>query len=392
MNLRPLPLLALLALATLSSCAGLPWGDRFPVKDPEDVPAAVAAARSDLETGRTGDALDRMRSAREVEGLGVDLRDEVEVLLEDCAARRIDELAAPGADPEELAELAKLDLPQQLSVSAGVLAARRFLEEDEPYDAYRTLRDLEIAFPRHHGRAEASAILVEAGMTLARSDAGWWLWTDRDDGIEVLEFVVLTYPSERRCDEAFFELARAYEEDHEYALAIQRHEELIFSHIDSPLSVESQARIPRLRLVMLESPEYDRKDLLRARSEIETWLATHAGHALEDEVRLDYADCLARLVRSDLGIARFYRRIDQPFGARFHAARARDVARIAGDAELLASAEALLTSLPEVEALPGEIRRPADDAFGRDEAELQGALERARSEPVPIATPPEERP
>ncbi|MCY3000401.1 MAG: tetratricopeptide repeat protein, partial [Planctomycetota bacterium] len=297
--------LAVLLLATLASCSSMPWGSRFSVSKPAEVPEAVAAARTDLEQGRTADALERMRSAREVEGLSVDLRDEVEGLMETCAATRIDELSQPGADPDELADLAQSDLPQQLSVSAGLLAARRYLADDESYDAYKVLKDLETAFPRHHGRAEASEVLVEAGLRLIRSGKGWWLWLERDEGIEVLEFVVLSYPSERRCDEAFFELGRAYEYDHEYALAIQRHEELIVSHLDSPYSVQSQARIPRLRLMMLESPEYDRKDLLRARTEIESWLAAHSGHALENEVRLDYADCLARLVRSDLGVARF---------------------------------------------------------------------------------------
>ena len=380
--------LAVLLLATLASCSSLPWGGRFSVSEPEEVPAAVADARNDLEQGRTADALDRMRAARSVEGLSVDLRDEVEGLTETCAARRIDELALPGADPDELAELARSDLPQQLSVSAGLLAARRYLEADESYDAYQVLKDLETAFPRHHGRTEASELLVDAGLRLIRSGKGWWLWLERDEGIEVLEFVVLSYPSERRCDEAFFELGRAYELDREFALAIQRHEELIVSHLDSPLSVQSQAHIPRLRLMMLESPEYDRKDLLRARTEIESWLATHAGHALESEVRLDYADCLARLVRSDLGIARFYRRIDQPFGARFHGARARDVARTSADPELLAECELLLSTLPEVESLPGEAQPPPADAFRADENEIRGALEGARAtESSPIRPP-----
>lgn len=383
--------LVVLLLATLASCSSMPWGSRFSVSKPAEVPEAVAAARNDLEQGRTADALERMRSAREVEGLSVDLRDEVEGLMETCAATRIDELSQPGADPDELADLAQSDLPQQLSVSAAVLAARRYLADDESYDAYQVLKELETSFPRHHGRAEASEILVEAGLRLIRSGKGWWLWLERDEGIEVLEFVVLSYPSERRCDEAFFELGRAYEDDHEFELAIQRHEELIVSHLDSPLSVQSQAHIPRLRLRMLESPEYDRKDLLRARTEIEAWLAAHAGHALENEVRLDYADCLARLVRSDLGVARFYRRIDQPYGARFHALRARDVARTSADTDLIAECEKLLAAIPEVEALPGEIKQPDADAFRADDTEIRGALEATREkEAAPNAPPPTE--
>jgi len=387
--MKPRPPTSLL-LTLLASCSAMPWHSPLRLSKPEEVPGAIAAAKQDFEAGRTQTALDRVRYAREVDGLDAGVRDEVELLVERYADRRIEELRQPGSNPSDLADLIDLDLPQQLSVAAGLSAARLYLDRDRPYKAYRLLKKLETNYPRHHGRGEAGQILVDAGTQLAKSDGGWWLWTDREDGIEVLEFLVLTYPSERRCDVAFAELARMYEEDRDFGLAIQRHEELLFSHVDSSFVIESQARIPHLRLASVESPEYDRKELLRARSEIEAWLRIHAGHALEAIVRVDYADCLRRIVQSDLGVARFYRRVSQPFGARFHAARALEVARETGDRELIRETESFLRSLPEVAALPGEIRGVGDDAFSHDATDVRSALD-ARTQPPAEPDPKEQQ-
>ncbi len=375
MTLRPAALFLACALAT--GCSSTPIWSSYRLSDPLEVPAALELVRTDLAAGRTQEAYERVLAAREVQGLSVEVRDELERLAETCAAKRVEELLAAGGDPDDFDDLDLRQLPRQLAVEQALAIARYHVADDAPLKALKVLEELETAFPRHHGRAEACALLIDTGIALARSDGGWWLWLDRDDGVQILEFVVLNYPGERRVDEAFYELAGAYEADKEWGLAIQRHEELVVSHVDSPLAVVSEARIPHLRLLWIESPEYDRKDLLRARKELESWLAAHPGQALEGEVRLDLADCLERLVQSDFGIARFYQKVDGPFGARFHALRARDVARESGSVELVAEAERLLAELPEVSTLPGA-GRPRDDSFAPDAEELRDALERAR--------------
>ena len=58
-------------------------------------------------------------------------------------------------------------------------------------------------------------------------------------------------------------------------------------------------------------------------------------NGVEKKVRLDYADCLGRLVQNDLTVARFYRRIDKTAGARLHADRALEVARASEDERLI---------------------------------------------------------
>ncbi|MBM3990683.1 MAG: hypothetical protein FJ298_06705 [Planctomycetes bacterium] len=375
MNVRPAASLLVCALA--AGCASTPIWSSYRITEPLEVPAALELARGELAAGRSREAYERVRAAREVLGLSVEVRDELERLAEACATRRVEELVAALGDPDDFDDLEPKELPRQLAVEMSLAIARHHVDDGAPLKALKVLEDLETAFPRHHGRVEASALLIDAGVALVHSGGGWWLWTDRDDGVQVLEFVVLNYPGERRVDEAFFELANAYEHDEQWGLAIQRHEELVVSHVDSPLAPLSQARIPHLRLAWIESPEYDRKDLLRARAELEHWLSMHAGQSHEADVRLDLADCLERLVRSDLGIARFYQRIDQPFGARFHALRGREVARESGSSALVAVTEALLSELPDVSTLPGE-RRASEDAFAPDDDELRDALERAR--------------
>lgn len=51
------------------------------------------------------------------------------------------------------------------------------------------------------------------------------------------------------------------------------------------------------------------------------------------------------LAQNDLGVAKFYRRIDRPFGAHFHADRALLEARTAEDEELIVKVEAFKLTL-----------------------------------------------
>jgi hypothetical protein len=115
-------------------------------------------------------------------------------------------------------------------------------------------------------------------------------------------------------------------------------------------------------------------------------------------VRVDYADCLQRLVRSDLGIARFYRRITQPFGARFHATRALSVARETGNEKLIHESESFLDGLPEVADLPAA-RHVDEKDFAHDATDVRSALETQKKPeadtqaakppvPTPTQTPP----
>jgi outer membrane protein assembly factor BamD (BamD/ComL family) len=361
---------ALAAAALLVSCAGLhsPFGKSRPAA--EDVPAQIAAAREDFAAGRTAAALERLRKALLATGVNSDVRLELEREVERVASRRIEELSGSSAsssdpvasagrgDPGELARMLELGLPAPLAATAGVRAAGLYLERGRPYKAWTTLRKTETKYPLHHESRAASAVLVQAGLKMAAEpDTFLGLFSDHDDGVAALEYLVVTYPSEPRCDEAYAELAQVYEDDGQWELAIERWNELIKWQRGSPLAVEAAARVPRARMAQIESPEYDRMQIERALAEFDFWLERHAGHALEPGVRADRAECMLRLAASDYQIARFYRRIDRPYGARWHARRALEQAQAAGDLELAQRSKDLLETVEE-NATPAAVTSP----------------------------------
>jgi len=251
--------------------------------------------------------------------------------------------AHDDGDPELLIDLLDMNLPRQTAVNAGMRAAELQVAQGDLKDAYKTILKVDKLFPTHHERATAAGLLAEIGMRLSYDTGGFLFFTNhQDDGIAALEYFVMHYPARPRGDEAYRRLADLYEEDEKWALAIDRHEELILEHPDSPLVPESKALIPHLRLLSVQSPEYDRGAVFQARRELEEWLRDHAGHNYEDFVRADLADSRRRLAESDLGIARFYAKIDNSWGARHHAARALEEARAAGDQSRIDAAESIL--------------------------------------------------
>ncbi len=347
--LRSIPAVAasllLLLLAGCSSTGGLFDDDAL---DPEDVPEALAEASAALARDDAQEAVELLVPASRAIGLAPEVRDHVQVELEKSAQRRIEQLSAPDSDPDDLAALVELELPRQISVQAGLAAARRYVEVGEPMDAYDLLKKLDTKFPLHHERVASGNLMADIGLALKDDEAtifGWW--DTLGESQEVLEYVILKTPWARRCDEAYMALSVLYENDQEWQLAIERAEGLVLNHPGSPLAIAAQARVPELRLRMLASPEYDRQELDRARQELQEWLVAHGTNELEPKVRLQLADCLVRLCESDLGISRFYDTVGNAFGAQRHAQRAIQEARDAGDAERLKRAEEWQRALPK---------------------------------------------
>jgi outer membrane protein assembly factor BamD (BamD/ComL family) len=346
-------LLRAFALAPLfAGCASLPsWipgSSSAPARlDAEEVPAAIARAREDLAAGRTESALDWMRAATAAKNLPTAQREEVQRVLEQAAGQRIAELSAPGQDPEELADLVDLGLPRQLSVQAGLAAARAQVANGEEMDAFRLLRTLDRKFPLHHERQAAGDLIVEIGLVIAQKHESFLIFYSSDSQAEeVLEYAILQHPWARRGDEAHKALADLYELHDDLDLAIDRLGKLLLDHPDSQLAPAAQAHIPELRLKLLSSPEYDRGTLLKAEDELKRWLRRYPTHELAPRVGVRLGDCLRRLCDSDLSIADYYLTIGNPFGARFHAQRAVTEAHDAGDTSRAQTAQALVDSLP----------------------------------------------
>lgn len=373
-------LLAFASVLFATACSSLPFTGKNGPSGPEEVPAWIARARAELEAGDSAAAVERLRVAQDVERLSTDVRIELETLLERAADERIRELAGREDGARELEKLVDLGLPGPLAVTAGVTAARKYLDTGRAFKAYQILEKLETSYPTHHERRAAGSIVAAAGLAMAQDSRTFLgFFSRRDEGIEALEWLTINYPSEPRCDEAYFSLAERYAEDRKFQLSVRRFEDLIAYHIASPLAVEAEARIPRMRLVGLESPEYDRRELLRARIELESWLEKHAGHELEDAVRVDYADCVRRLVISDQVIARFYLRIGEAFGARLHARRAVETARLTGDADLVARCEKVLASAETLLA-KGDEGSAAGRFLDSPEAEIEAQPQLSKPE------------
>lgn len=354
MTHRPHLALTLALLAALGGCktSSIQRSPEVPSKlTAEEVPGAIAAAEEALLADRPQLAMDWMRVASALEGLPSDQRLRVQRLLEISADRFISEVEGDERAAEVLSEVLDLDLPRQVAVTGALRGAALYHERGEHWEAVKTIQAIDKRFPTHHLRPEAGRLLIECGMALSELPSGWFS-SNRDNAFAALEYASVHYPTAARGDEALVRLAEMYEEDQRWDMAIVRHEELSTTFPESPLLPYSLARIPHLKLAAVGSPEYDRRAILEARADLERWLADYPGHPESEQVEYDLADALVRLTVSDLGIARFYVRIDRPEGARIHAERARAEAQAAGDTELTATADELLADLPPAEVLP----------------------------------------
>lgn len=359
----PLPL-ALLAL--LAACSSIPEYD----VDRDDAALHVARAEREIADGDPWTGFTRLVSVWEVPSLQPELRARAEVLM------RASVLPAADAAPSSkiVVKLAEESLPRALRVDLWMAGARRMLEEGREMRSFREIRDLENALPGHFRRGEAAELVAEAGFRLAASTSRRLLvFRVRDQAPEVLDFLVLNYPSSEHCPRAYVTLAEIYEEREELDRAIESHEDLLRYHLDSEYAEYSEARIPYLRLGLVRSVEFDHREIVRARDEVAAWLQRHAGHELEPYVVALGEECERRLVDADLEIAEFYQRIRNAFGATWHAQRALEAARALGDAERILRCEDLIASLEESgnavdpdRLLDPEFQDPVDTGFGVD--------------------------
>lgn len=336
-------LIACLAVAAL----GAGCSSNRPASVPDEytltqIDQAVVRAEEELATGDFERALSRMRTAAATRGLPPEQRETVQRMLERAAERTIAETDRPG----RLADLLDVELPGRLAVEAGVRGAELYFARGSRLKAFRLVQKVDRRYPHHHLRARAGALLADIGFSFADDKSRYMLFfSHRGHATEVLEYLVLNYPTEPRGDEAYARLADLYEHDRLWDLAIDKHQDLVLWYPDSPLATPSKARIPHLRLAASGSPEFDRASLGVAQDELVAWLDDFGGTELEREVRIDLTDCRQRLADSDLAIARFYRKVDNLAGAEWHARRAVGEASGGLDPEQLEEAQKLLDDI-----------------------------------------------
>lgn len=334
--------LGLTLAAALSGCRSQPFGEIDRANSGEQLDLAEA----DVRAGAYARALERLAEVHELSGLEPDLRAREQRLIDEAARGQFAELVDASAD--ELLELYDSELPDSVRARAGVLAAERMLAEDRRITAFRQVKKVDDALPGHPERALAGDVLARAGLALIQDDRRYnLLFRYRSRGIQALEYLLVHYPLEPRCPEAYFALSEVYEREGDFDQAIDRSEELLLYHPDSPYAPAASARLPYLRLCRLGRDDYDRGELLRARGELAAWLERYPGHELAGWVGDLVRECQGRLVRSDLYLAGYYERVQAPAGQRLHAGRARALALEAGLEEEAAAAERLLAAFEE---------------------------------------------
>lgn len=357
--MRRLPLPLLLALCALAACSSLR----------RRVTAGNAAqhlelAREEIAAGELRAATRRLTVLRGVEGLDPDLRARTEDLLETASGSLLAALDARQAGADDYLDLFDDDdLAPRTRARAGLLGARRLLEEGRPVQAAKRVREVEKELSSFADRALAGDVIGRAGLELvARGGRYLLVFRYASRGLEALDFLVVTYPFDARCPQAYAAMVEEHARRLDHDEAIVKAEDLIVYHPQSPEGIAMQVRLPELRLERLERDDNDRAQMLQARSELEFWLDRYAGRngAPADEARARVAlrACNRRLAENDLVVARFYERVDEPPGVRLHAERALASGRAAEAPEAVAEAERLLALHPEAAALPGSAPRP----------------------------------
>lgn len=242
--------------------------------------------------------------------------------------------ACAGAErPVELERFGRRELPRRPRAIHAVRMAELLLEEQEAFDAFDELRELEFVHPTHHLRARSADLIFKAGLQLVtdRRRVLWILPVRRSDRApEVLDYLVLRHPNHPSCDQAYDLLAQIYEGQENYEKAIARLEDLITFHGSSPYALEAELKIPELRLISRLRDDTDQPTLMRAYAEASRWYRAHAqriggtegGTPLVTRCEELLLECNARLALFDLAVAEFYREVEEPQATQLHALRA----------------------------------------------------------------------
>jgi outer membrane protein assembly factor BamD (BamD/ComL family) len=335
-----------LLLALLPSCGATRLAQQAEARyTPEQVPAVLELARAAVETQTDLErTLTNVRSARSTGGLTPELRLEVQNVLEATTRAVI----AHSQDADLLEAIMGVDVPRQLAVEAGLRSAELLFHEGERMGAFRLIKRMDSKFPQHHERSAAGGLLGEIGFNLAEDDGSYGLiFKYRSLAGEVLEYLVMNYPSHPGGDQTLWTLGSLYQEQRELDLAIEKNQDLLLWFPTSSLAPLAQARIPHLRLMIHGDPKYDRATLVQAHGELQDWLNEYRAHESESAVRSDMVDATRRLADSDLILAQFYATLGSAEGVQLHARRALAEAREGGDPSQVQKADELLREWAE---------------------------------------------
>ncbi|MCB9908370.1 MAG: hypothetical protein H6830_11680 [Planctomycetes bacterium] len=335
----------------------------------DQVERVIAAAQDDLHSANNpGLAFARLELAWRTAGLKGDARQSLDRARSEAAEALLEELNRTQAPPAYYTRLIDASLTRNLAVRARIGKARAQLHRGNRMRAYRTIKGMDSEYPFHAERQASGRLLFDTGMSLALDEGHYGLFFRyKSLAPEVLEYFTSNYysgdwekqvglaestPSSiwpdmdpKQCGpEAYSKLGELYADSREFALAIQRHEDLIIYYGNSPLVRASRAAIPDLRLRSVQQADHDRKPLELAREELTAWLKDYQGRdeATELLVQQNLLHALQQLAEHDRIVARFYLTVKNAPGAEYHARRGLELAREGGDAEQIQQLQAML--------------------------------------------------
>ncbi len=343
----------------------------------DQIPRVIAVAQEDLsEDDDPGLAFARLDLAYRTSGAKDEALQSLQRARADAFEAYLERMVVEEVPPGYYQRLLDADLTRNQAVRARIARARALLDRGERIKAYRAIKTMDGLYPYHAERQASGRLLYDAGMSLARDKGRYGLFFRfRRLAPEVLEYMTTTYYSGEWSDErsetprwkstidpdlnptecgavAYEELSQLYAESGDYALAIQRLEDLILYYGDSPRVRACRARIPTLRLEAVSQADHDRYPIELALGELNAWLSDYQGQEpeLEVEVQRQRLHAIQQLADHDLIVAEFYWTVDNLVGAQDHAERALELAQDGGSPEQVEQVEAFLAKLRQAGA------------------------------------------
>jgi hypothetical protein len=318
--MKPPPRLALASCSPWrAACRSSPYGEI----ERADAEHHLQLAEQEIAEGKLDQALERLAAVHEVSGLDPDTRTREERLIEEAARRRFAELS--DAPASELEALFESELPADVRARAGLLAAQRLADEDHRVKAFRMVKKVDQEIPSHPSACWRATSWRASGCRSSRDPGHYGFFLSyRTRGVQTLEYLVVQYPLEPRCPEAYAALSvvlrvdrrpRRRDRTHREPAALPIRRARTPSRRRRPAAVPAAESHPTRRLRPPELTPAAARVWTTGSPSIRRTSSRRGAHELASECRL-------RLVRSDLELAHYYERTETPSGVAPHATRA----------------------------------------------------------------------
>jgi outer membrane protein assembly factor BamD (BamD/ComL family) len=206
--------------------------------------------------------------------------------------------------------------PLRLRDRYDLLLGRAQLQTDQPWDAYRTIRDFADQYPHSELRPAVMDLEYEAGRALVSSGRGFlFFWSDLRGGRECLEHLITRYPENPHLADALRLLGDIAYADGDWQRAQERYRDIVRHRPESEWAPYANFRYAMSIFASLQGPEYDLDEMQHASKELTAFLASPPENPrFVAEAKAALATLLRWRAERHLQVARFYRRVHNHFG------------------------------------------------------------------------------